>query len=369
MKTHRITIVVHSLHGGGAEKVAAVLASSWAERGNPVTVLTFEEEGKVESYPLNEQVFVNRLGLAHASSSKIEALAMLWKRFSRIRKAIKDSRPDVVVGFVSEVNVLVTLACQGTGVPVVISEHCHPDHFHIGREWAFLRRVVYPLADSMVAVSKGVLDWFSWLSIPKRVIYNPTASFIVQPKSADQSDESKLIAAAGRLAYQKGFDLLINSFVQIAEKYGDWRMVIYGEGPDREQLESMVARYGLKDRILLPGVVQDLSERLAEADIFVMSSRFEGFGNVLVEAMNVGLPVIAFDCQSGPSEIITHGRDGYLVPVGDEKALADAMADLVENEGARKEFGRNGYDASQRFSVERIADAWDEAVNEVMETS
>ncbi|WP_419786698.1 glycosyltransferase family 4 protein [Pseudodesulfovibrio sp.] len=366
MSALRIAAIVHSLAGGGAEKVAAVLSGEWSARGHQVGVFTLEHAEVSGAYSLPAEVAVNRLGLSGNSSNKLAALASLLHRVRRLRSALRAFKPDVAVAFVSEVNVLTTLACLGTGIPVVISEHCHPDYFRIGRDWELLRRLTYPLADALVAVSDGVLDCFSWLRIPRRTIYNPTALFQVAPLLADPARTKRLVVAAGRLTHQKGFDILIRVFARLASEHADWQLVIYGEGPDRESLEALIEASGAAGRITLPGRVDNLDRRLAEGDLFVMPSRFEGFGNVLVEAMNVGLPVVAFDCPSGPSEVVSDGENGFLIPAGDEDALGDAMRRLMADADLRSEFGSNGYAASERFSVDRITDDWDAIIATVV---
>lgn len=359
-----LTLVVHSLHGGGAERVAAALANNWTSRGSSVTVITFEPRDAIDSYPLEPGVAVERLGLASPSANKLVALWMLGKRVRALRRAIRRTKPDAVVAFVSESNVLSILSCLGTGIPVVISEHCHPEYFRIGRDWKLMRRFLYPLASSLVSVSKGVQDWFSWLRIPKHVVYNPTARFEVEPRFGSTGKDRKVLAAAGRLTHQKGFDMLIRSFEPLARQFPDWNLVIYGEGPNRPMLERLVRESHLEGRIGLPGLVDDLSVRLSQSDIFVMPSRFEGFGNVLVEAMNVGLPVVSYDCMSGPSEIIDHEQNGLLVPVNDEQALTEALARLMDDPGMRDRFGRSGFEASRSFAEVPVTDQWDRVVRE-----
>jgi GalNAc-alpha-(1->4)-GalNAc-alpha-(1->3)-diNAcBac-PP-undecaprenol alpha-1,4-N-acetyl-D-galactosaminyltransferase len=156
--------------------------------------------------------------------------------------------------------------------------------------------------------------------------------------------------------------LLIAAFANVAPAFPDWRLVIAGDGVERPALEALVADLGLSDRVSLPGVV-DATAHLADADLFVLSSRYEGFPNVLMEAMAAGLPVIAFDCQSGPSEVIRDGVDGLLVPPGDATALAVRMGQLMDDPDTRQRLGAAAPDVVHRFGIERVMGMWEDLVD------
>lgn len=151
---------------------------------------------------------------------------------------------------------------------------------------------------------------------------------------------SKPIAVAGgRLISQKGFDRLIPAFAKVARRHSGWTLHIYGSGPRRRQLERLIARHGAQGNIVLAGRVRNFETQLEEASLFVLSSRFEGLPMVMLEAMGKGLPVVAFDCPTGPAELIEQGCNGILVPEGDIDALAAAMEDLIDDPGKRRRYG------------------------------
>ena len=171
----------------------------------------------------------------------------------------------------------------------------------------------------------------------------------------------------GRLHPQKGFDLLLEAFERIQAKHPQWHLTILGEGPMREELELLRAKLGLTHRVSFPGSVQDVNDRLRQADLFVMSSRFEGFPMALCEAMACGLPVIATDCLSGPRDIIRDGIDGVLVPVADVNALAAGLDHLINNPLKRQQLALAAPQVLERFGLDRVMGIWSETIDRVIE--
>jgi len=177
--------------------------------------------------------------------------------------------------------------------------------------------------------------------------------------------EEKVVLAAGRLVPQKGFDLLIDSFKKVVEKHPDWKLKIFGYGRDHAMLQQQILDNRLYNNVMLMGATKDIDNELANSSIYALSSRYEGFGMVIVEAMQIGVPVVSFDCPKGPAEIITDNEDGILVENGNVEKFADALLKLIEDKELRKRFGQNGLKNVKRFEIDTIGKLWVEFLEEI----
>lgn len=362
----RIAIVVSSLRGGGTERVAVNLATEWHDQGRQVHVVTLDDETQ-DRYPLPEGV--HRIALdrmAPAAGSLHGAWANL-ERIRVLRQSLKTIDPDVVLSFIHRTNVLTLLAARSFGTPVIVSERNHPDYAELPLAWRWLRAWTYPQAAALVVQTDGIRDRFlemiprASLEIIPNAVTLPDAPVISSPDPA----APPAVVAAGSLTHQKGFDQLLEAFAQVSQRHPDWRLRIFGEGPLRDALEAQARKLGLQNRVQMPGWTDEIYEELASASIFCLSSRHEGFPNVLLEAMAVGTPPVSFDCPTGPNEIVRSGKDGILVPLGEVDELADALCHLMDDPNEREAMGKRARQVRDRFAPEDVMERWDALVREV----
>jgi GalNAc-alpha-(1->4)-GalNAc-alpha-(1->3)-diNAcBac-PP-undecaprenol alpha-1,4-N-acetyl-D-galactosaminyltransferase len=368
----KLTLVISSLSSGGAERVITLLSKGFIERGYDVTVITLSGKD-TDFYQLPAGVSRLALGITNISPTPLHALWNNWYRLLTLRRAIQSTHPDVVISHLSTTNVLTILSLFQTSYPIIVTEHNDSKKLSLGKVWKMLRHLTYPYASMLVSVSQGVDEGFDWLSKTKRaVIYNPLV-IIEDGKETDLPqavDPNKLwITAMGRLIYQKGFDLLLSAFHQVADKYPDWQLVILGKGELRPQLENMAKNLGLSERVIFLGTIRNPFPVLRNSKLFVMSSRHEGFPMAHGEALACGLPVIATNCPSGVGEIIRDGIDGILVPNEDVSALATAMERLMSNEEERKRLAARAPEVSERFSLEKVMEMWETLISKIIKKS
>jgi glycosyltransferase involved in cell wall biosynthesis len=359
-------LVIHALHGGGAERVAADMANLWVGQGEQVALITLDS---VESdvYRVDQRVERVGLGLMGTSRSALQAIRNNRRRIRSLRAALQEAQPDCIVSVTDRMNIVTLLACRGWKTPVVIAEHSDPRHQHLGLVWERLRRWTYPQAAAAVVLTRPVADHLRtrFPDLPVHVVPNGIAA--PPDRVAPAADQvSPLVVAMGRLSNEKGFDLLIDAFAEVAPRHQAWRLEIAGEGPERAPLQQRIARHALEDRVQLVGWVDDPVRFLARASVFVLSSRYEGFPVALLEAMAAGLAVASFDCDSGPREIVRHEWDGLLVSPQDRRALAGAIDRLLANSQLRQQLGQAAREVVDRFSCQQFAEQWNKILNDAV---
>jgi len=354
----RITLVIHSLSCGGAERVLSIMANYWADHQWEVTLITFSGAEQGSFFPLHSKVNWIPLGVARNSSGLISAMYNNADRVLSLRRTIVQSRPDAVISFVAAMNVLTVLACAGRPFPVIISERCDPGAQSIGATWGLLRRLVYPRADAVVVQTRSIKEFFpEKIRVRSHIIPNP----VIAPKQLrdPRVRKKRKIIGMGRLVEQKGFDLLLRAFSKISAAHPDWFLEIWGQGPLRQELEQLAQALHLANQVSFPGQTQDTHAVLLEADLFVLSSRYEGFPNVLSEAMACGLPVITFDVASGPRDIVEHESNGLLVEANDIDGLAHAIERLLKNESERVRLAGESSKIVAKYGLSQVMKRWE----------
>ncbi len=364
VRPFRLTAVISSLEMGGAERIMATLTGAWVERGWDVVLLTLGASTEEPYFELDQRVDVHYLNLYRPSHGVVDGLANNTRRLRVIRAAIRSSHPDLILSFMVQTNVLTALASVGLGIPVVVEEHSDPSVHRVTLPWRLLRHLTYPLAAVVVALSAPALDALGLARGRRgRVVPNPV---MLPPPGKVVPSDPPVIVAIGRLVPEKGFDNLLAAFAMVAERHLEWQLEIWGEGPERGVLEQLRSSLGLADRVQMPGATRRPYEVLRRANLFVMSSRFEGFGNVLGEAMACGLPVVSVDCPSGPRQLIRDGIDGLLVPPDDVGALATGMERLIVDQGLARDLASRAPEVVDRFALSAVLERWDSVFGEAL---
>jgi len=353
-----------SLSNGGIGKMRIHLTRELVKRGVKVDLLLGREEGPYFQN-VDPDVRIVRLGTSHAVRS-----------LPKLIRYLRREHPDVLVTERIRVNVAAIRARRFARVKTRIYAGIHTA---MSREIKNLRpekrkthlplmQRYYPQNDGYIAVSKGVAeDLVNMIDVPAgkiHVVYNPVVTKDLLTKAREPLDHPwfmppgpPVILGTGRLEPQKDFPTLLHAFAAV-RKSRSCRLVILGEGGERNSLEALASQLGIKEDLQLPGFVANPYAFMARADVFVLSSLWEGSPNVLTEALAVGTPVVSTDCRDGPKEILQNGRYGPLVSVGDRDALADAIAKTLDNPLA----GRLLQSAVSRFTPEACADAYLEAL-------
>jgi GalNAc-alpha-(1->4)-GalNAc-alpha-(1->3)-diNAcBac-PP-undecaprenol alpha-1,4-N-acetyl-D-galactosaminyltransferase len=259
----------------------------------------------------------------------------------------------------TETNIISTIGCRVINKPIIISERTCYD-FLKSRAWVILRKLVYRFSNALVVQTNYDKKKYNRLS-NIFVIDNPLN---LEEMIPNNDREENNIIAVGRLDRVKGFDRLIRAFARLENK--DWKLTIVGEGSERNILEKLIYDLKLEDYISMPGRTKAIEKWYQKSSIFVLSSRIEGFGNVLCEAMAYGCACVSFDCIAGPNEIITDKIDGYLVKDGDINALSEKMDFLINNPEDRRRIGREAMKIRDRLNIDSIMSKWDKIIEKIL---
>jgi glycosyltransferase involved in cell wall biosynthesis len=361
----KILVLIASMEAGGAQRVSAHLANAWAARSREITLATFARAER-DFYDLDGRVRRCRLDLPGASRNVLDALGANLRRVLALRRVLREERPDVVVAMMTTAAVLAIMASFGLPCRVIACERSFPPSLPIGALWSRLRRVVYPHAHRVAMLTTEGLDWLEHAIPAARGIIIPNPVPFPLPETGGRSPlpipaGRRLLLAVGRCDEGKQFAHVIAAFADLAAGHARWDLAIVGDGPLREALQQEATRLGLASRVSLPGAAPAIAAWYYRADLFVMTSRFEGFPNALAEAMAHGCPAISYDCHTGPRDIIRHGQDGLLVsPVGDVAALTRALDGLMGDDARRARMSHRALEVRERYAPERVLAMWDQ---------
>lgn len=358
MKSPKMLFYINSLGKGGAERVISQLANLFSVGGAECILVT--SVTKAEEYELSDKV--KRISLERAQGKESRLMRNLgW--IKQLRKICKEERPDVLISFMQESNFRALIATLGLSTKTIVSVRNDPNRECAGIFGRFVGKFILPMADGCVFQTEDAKAWFpKRLQNKSKIIMNAVSESFFNVSRENASN----VVTVGRLNEQKNHRMLINAFALIAEKHPNQNLLIYGEGDLRPHLEQMIETLHLKDRIKLMGNISNVPEILASAEVFVLSSDYEGMPNALLEALAVGVPSVSTDCPcGGPKMLIDHGKNGLLVPIGDERALADAMDKLLSDKEYALSMGIAAKESAKGYMPEKIFVEWKRYIERV----
>lgn len=361
----KLTFVTATLTSGGSERVMSIVANKMQERGYEVEIICLNDQ--IVFYPINEGIKITHVEVEAGTKS-------LPKKLWWFRKYIQKTQSDVVIAFMVSVYTVTLLALMGVDIPVISSVRNDPAYSNLRKK--ITRKILLPRSAHVVVQTQQIKQYFS-KNIQKKttVIYNPVNERVFETSYDNDNDDDNpglkikderfnRIISVGRLYPQKDQKTMIEAFAKVSEKHPDWKLVIFGEGPERRALESLVERLKVKDKVSLPGKSENIIDELKKSKIFCLSSIYEGMSNALVEAICVGLPIVTTKV-SGTEELIENGENGFIVDIGDKDTMAMAMAKLIEDENLRQQFAEKNKAQAVKFETNAIVDQWEEVLLKV----
>lgn len=352
----KLLFFIIDLSGGGAQRVLATLANAFVKNGHNVTIATNTEKGIAFS-------FDDRINIVDLEFSKFKNGNKFWSRIKSlihklivIRQTVKNSKPDVVIPFMNEMNVDVILATRFVKTFFICCEHTNVQ-VPLVFPYNFLRPLTYPMADIITVLTEHDLNiWRNHKNVIR--MYNPIDLDEFSRKS--EIKKEKIILAAGRIQPVKGFDNLIKSWSLIFDEFPDWTLAIAGTGKDDYvQYLTNLIKANKCNNVELLGFRKDIKDIMQKSSIYVLSSHHEGLPMVLIEAMACGCCCVSFDCNTGPNEIIEHEISGLLVEDQNIYALANGLKKIMIDYNFREYLSSNNMKSIEKFSLETIVFQWE----------
>lgn len=356
---------------GGVERVLTTKANYLADvAGYDIYIILTDGKGKEPYYELSKKIHVINLDINFEelwSKSFLQKIPVYLKKQARYKKLLKKTlyeiKPDVTVSLLRrEINFLCDIKDGSKKVGEMHINKTHYRNFE-GKDYNWIKGIFSKLwmngliknlkrLDKMIVLSEE--DKSSWTGIKNiDVIPNPL------PFKAEKlsNHENKQVIAVGRYVHEKGFDMLLESWKTVYEKHPDWQLVFYGSG-DTTYYKELAKSIGIDKVCSFNAPTKDIKNKYAESSIYALSSRFEGFGMVIIEAMSCGVPVVSFACPYGPRYIITNGKDGFLIKEGDTAQLAERICYMIEHPEERIQMGKNAIETAKKYTIEKIGKQW-----------
>lgn len=353
----KIVFYTGDLGKGGAQRVIINLADSLTKKGYPVTIVTINRAEQEYSLPRNVKRVYSEIEGKEVSDSRIKNLIA---RIRKLRRIWKEEKAGIIISFIGKNNFMALLTAMGLGIPVITSVRGEPLEEYYTTILRFLSKTFMGLSTGLILQTPDAKAYFpKWIQKKSVILDNPlNPDFIDEYDTGERRPE---IVSVGRLDSNKNQKLIVDAFLQIAEEFPDVKLILYGNGEDKEMLTQYVQKSKYASRIFLPGSIQDVKEKIQKAKIFVLSSNTEGMPNSLLEAMALGIPSISTDCPCGGPRMLMEGKDnGILVPVGEIEPMAEAMRKLLADEELWQKYSRNAYKISKELHPNKVNQKWEE---------
>ncbi len=359
----KVLFVVDSFNGG-AGNVIQILAKEFCARGYEISILLLNGKKVEEKYDLTGVKIID-YPLSKMAPGRTP-IDRVYKSVRTIRKVFLQENPDIIVSFLTELNILCLMANRGVK-PIIISERNDPSKDKVKSYWKCLRTLTYSAADKIVVQCSNFRSFCGNKYYTKSiVIANP---ILKAPITHEVKDNRQLkFVSLGRLSKQKNFPWLIDCMVEINKVLPEVSLDIYGMGEERNNIQQYINSKELDNVVKLCGYTKNTYDTLSQADIYLMTSDYEGFPNSLSEAMAVGLPSVSRKCHEGLNDLVEDGVSGILVGMDEKSEFIENVLKLTKDANFRRKMSNEARKRVDSFSVIHIADKWERIINEVLET-
>lgn len=356
-----IVFYIATLTRGGAERVIVNLANYFYRQGYEVYMVTLEPDEGL--YPMENGI--HKIVLKDEQKSGIIGrIRGALGRITQVRRLLADTQAQTLVSFIGKTNIRAILAALGTRTKVFVSVRSAPGREYAGRLQSVLAKTLFCFADGIVFQSEGAKSFFpKTVQRKSRILYNPLSpEYIDAFYTGERRNE---IVTVGRMDKVKNHALLVDAFSRVVKEKPQMHLTIYGGGDCMEAIQKQVKELGIADKVSLPGDSEQISEKIRDARMFVLSSDFEGMPNAVAEAFAVGAVVVSTDCPSGGARMLVRdGETGLLVPVRDAERMAAAMLRILEDAKLEERLRRNAYKFSQTLHPDKINGMWKQYIEE-----
>ena len=366
---------------GGADRVITIKANWLAEHGYDVFIVTDTQKGYPPVYPLSPKVRLHDLAIGfnleygHCLPVRIWWYLKLMRKYKKaMRNLLFQEKPDIVITTLGrDLDILTSIDDGSIKIGESHIARHYSRNFHLMEQKGGVSKILAKYGrwkqestarhlDGLVLLTN--MDEYNWSGVTKTYVIPNALTFQTELYS---NCDNKQAICVGRYNEQKGYEYMIEAWTIVSQRHPDWILHVYGEGGIKDELQRLIDERGINEKMILHDPVNNIIDKYLESSICLLSSRYEGFGMVLIEAMECGVPCVSFDCPYGASDIIQNGEDGYLVEYLNYSQLADRVCDLIEDDIKRKEMGRKAKKNIQRYSKDAVMKQWTDLFNKLQE--